>query len=372
LIGGYGFFSPVPEAFKNDKTLYDVILIQRAVPEYLYLALFDIGLPFVLDVDDNLLGRASYRYQLPELQIRTGLRTAAAVTVPNSRILDLLEQYCGLVLRHKAFITPNALPFPVKPRDPSQPEQIYWIQSDTAALTRSEPAVVEGIENFSRKYHLPVVLVGKSVLARTYFSNQVEMGEIDFHALLQLLEFGPCSIGVAPLETEADAETLDFVAGKSDLKILLFGGYGHPGVYSAAPPYLDSDLRTYAHLVGNSCAEWNDALEFQFREGWQSIAEKTRYIRTARHVDRIARENWHPALQACVLPKPIPGAQLYEVFRAAYLSMKGSSPDLTDENEHLEQKISELKNELATIRNSYSWRITKPLRTIAKPLMEKS
>ena len=284
----------------------------------------------MLDVDDNLLARAHYRTEDPELWLLTGLRHAAAVTVPNPRLALMLEKYSGLPLTGRSFVAPNALPFG-KPRSPAsltQPSQIIWIQSDIAALTNSREAVVRAVEEFSVKHRLPVVLIGKNVLERPQFSNQVVMGQIDFQSNLQLLAAAPSSIGVAPLETDSDAETLDFVSGKSDLKILLFSGYGHAGVFSASPPYTDSPLRECAAITGNSYQGWAASLAHAFREGWRAGADHAAHVQQERNIDRVARESWAPALQACVLPRPVRGADLYEMVRSFQTMDRGPARSL--------------------------------------------
>jgi glycosyltransferase involved in cell wall biosynthesis/FtsZ-binding cell division protein ZapB len=304
---------------EQDHNAYDVILTQRTLPRALYDLLDNLSLNFALEVDDNLLARASYRTEDPEFGIAYGLRRCKAVTMPNPRLVRALERYTGVPLASKAFITPNALPFPAgtadRPAEP--PSQIIWIQSDIAALDRSRNAVVSAVEKFSNEHDLPVVLIGKNVLKRPQFRNQVVMGEIDFTANLQLLATAPLSLGVAPLETQADSETLDFIAGKSDLKILLFAGYGHTGVYSAAPPYTDSPLQKGLSIIDNSAADWRDALEYEFREGWKHIAAIARDIQAERNIDKIARENWAPALEAAKLSRPVTGAELFEAYRSS-------------------------------------------------------
>jgi hypothetical protein len=243
-----------------------------------------------------------------------------AVTAPNPRLVHALERYTGLQLAAKAFITPNSLPFPAATADkPAQPpSQIIWIQSDIAALDRSRREVVSAVEKFSEKYGLPVILIGRNVLDGPQFRHQVVMGEIDFTANLQLLATAPLSLGVAPLETKADWETLDFVAGKSDLKILLFAGYGHAGVYSAAPPYTDSNLQNGLSIVANSAPEWMEALEYEFREGWKRMSAIARDIQAERNVDKVARENWLPAIEAARLSRPITGAELFEIYESRF------------------------------------------------------
>jgi len=303
---------------RDDQNRYHALVIQRAVPEYIVETLHNLGLSFALDCDDNLLSRPAFRQGPTEGELLSGLRFCTVLTTPNPRLVRNLEKYSGMPLEGKAYITPNALPFPqgVPSRSYSQPEQILWIQSDIAALGDSREAVVRAVDDFSHKYSLPIVLIGPEVLKQPKFKHQVFMGEIDFTSNLQLLEFAASSVGVAPLETVADQETLDFVAGKSDLKILLFAGYGHAGVYSAAPPYSDSPLQEGLSVIGNTYEEWTAALEYQHREGWKKLPEITERIQSERHIDTVAKNSWRPALQACHLAKPVRGADLYEAFHA--------------------------------------------------------
>ncbi len=305
---------------QNDQTTYDAVIVQRSIPEPIFQALHNLQIPFLLDVDDNLLARASYRAHEPlEVDLIPGLQYCRALSVPNPRLARALERYAGLPLASKTYITPNALPFPTNfgDRQLRQPSQLIWIQSDIAALSNSREAVVRAVEEFSARHSLPILLIGPNVLERPQFRHQIVAGEIDFTANLQMLEFSPTSIGIAPLETDADSQTLDFIAGKSDLKMLLFGGYGHPAVYSAATPYTDSGLQKYLPLVTNTYSDWSQALDYQFREGWKLMSEAAANIQAERHIDVVARESWSAAFAACVLETPVRGADLYRAYQEA-------------------------------------------------------
>ncbi len=340
-----------------DSASYDVVLIQRTVPESVYQALADAGVPFLLDIDDNVLARASFRaHAATEKALLAGLRCATVVTATTSRLIELLEKYSGVAIASKACLVPNGLPFPNEIRNPTAPTHLLWIQSDIAALTASRRDVIRAVDDFSNRFEIPVVLVGRSVLEQPQFSRQIVMGEVDFVANLQLLEFGPTSIGVAPLETRSDPETSDFVAGKSDLKILLFDGYGHPGIYSDYAPYIDSPFRSGVTTVRNSYGDWMDALKHQYEEGWRSVKERSQPIRDCRHIDRVARECWWPALRSVRMPQPVPAGKLYRLLSAACSN----------------SEVQMLKRQLDDLRNSFSWRITAPLRRLARPFMHHS
>lgn len=318
-IDGMSIVSPNFDELKDDKKHYDVILIQRAVSDFIFQTLHSLATPFLLECDDNILARAAYRDYGAEPAMLVGLRYCSVLTTPNPRLVRALERYSGVPLTHKAFITPNALPFPQNtvPNTARQPSQILWIQSDIAALDKSRGEIVRAVDDFSRRHALPIVLIGRSVLKSHEFKHQVVMGEIDFSSNLQLLEFAPPSLGVAPLETDADPETLDFIAGKSDLKILLFAGYGHAGVYSCSPPYSDSALQRDLSISANGYQQWTEALEYQYQDGWKQMPAIAARIQSERHIDVVASESWRPALEACRLSKPVRGRDLYDAFKAA-------------------------------------------------------
>jgi glycosyltransferase involved in cell wall biosynthesis len=373
-VSSFVNYSPLRGNLSDDNTLVDAVILQRSVPAFIHQALLNAGIPFLQDVDDNLLANAAYRHDPTEPAVIEGLAGAAVITMPNPRLVRLLEKFSGLKLAQRACITPNALPFPSEPPTPQKPSQLIWIQSDIAALSDSREAVVQAVEDFSCKYRLPVILVGRNVLKTPRFTHQVLLGHIDFAENLRLLETAPTSIGIAPLETSGDRETLDFIAGKSDLKILLFAGYGHPAVYSAAPPYTDSGLQIDGSVVENTHSAWMEALEFQYQEGWRLMGEQARIIRQERHIDKVAIESWAPALESCVLEKPIRVAELDELIELAirvgsgHTERQGGSA-LARINSDLLQANRELNREILELRRSLSWRLTAPVRSATKPIM---
>jgi glycosyltransferase involved in cell wall biosynthesis len=383
-LGGlsrYGIASDDLRKLRQDDRHYDVVVIQRSLPALYYRALSAAGVPFVLDVDDNLLAAASYRREGMETALVVGLSLARALTVPNPRLIRMLEKYSGLRLGHKAFVTPNSLPFPSGTARAQQPSQLLWIQSDIAALGDSREAVVRAVEDFSRRNKLPVLLIGRTVIDNPRFTYQKILGQIPFDENLRLLANSSTSIGIAPLETSADEETLDFISGKSDLKLLLFAGYGHPGVYSSAPPYEDSPLRQAGILVGNTYAEWTEALDYQYREGWRHIAAEAANIRERRASDRVALESWIPALEAGRLADPVRGTTLHQAVQAHERAHPGERLFGDGESDEatvavrtrlLEHHVKRLRAELAAHQNSYSWRISAPLRALAKTILPRT
>lgn len=430
LIDSFTTCTPGLENLAEDHSYYDAVLIQRTVPIWCYQAFANLGLPFMLDVDDNLLAGAAYRGGATEPELQVGLRLCAGLSTPNPRLVRLLEKYSGLRLADKAYMTPNALPYSEGVPKVSKPSAILWIQSDIAALTSSKDAVIDAVEKFSLTHKLPVVLIGRNVLHRPQFTHQKVMGEIDFVSNLQMLEYGATSIGVCPLETVTDLVTLDFIAGKSDLKMLLFDGYGHPGIYSAAPPYTESSLLPVGRVIDNSHQSWSEALEYQYEEGWRLTADQAARIREERHIDRVARESWMGALEGCALARPVRGVDLYRAMlgfrrmgcspvhsmsyfvgyedlqknclhhnpnwsamehydqhgrrenRSVLHSVEAHSELLSNltrdsescandlvELESLRRRVAEAEAREEGLRRSYSWRVTAPLRAMARPFL---
>lgn len=174
---------------------------------------------------------------------------------------------------------------------------MIWIQSETAALSESFEPVVTAVEEFTRRKNVRVAWVGDSPKKSERLRSLDVLGRMPHGKLMALLRDGGTGIGIAPLETQGDVETLDFVAGKSDVKMLLYGGMAHGGVYSLSAPYADSDLRA-GPLVENSRDAWLSGLEVEWEEGWRSARERAEEIRRRRNMSRIAEEAWLPALAA--------------------------------------------------------------------------
>jgi len=111
------------------------------------------------------------------------------------------------------------------------------------------------------------------------------------------------------LETRGDQKTLDFVNGKSDIKMLDFGGLGHPAVYSSAPPYVDTDLKAGV-VVENGAKNWREGLEAIYSDLWKKLNAEQAEIARLRNIDRIAAEHWAEAIRRSRLPEPLSGREI--------------------------------------------------------------
>ena len=98
----------------------------------------------------------------------------------------------------------------------------------------------------------------------------------------------------AETSIRSNKQTLDFIAGKSDLKMVEYGGHGIETIYSDSPPYRESDLLN-RYLVGNNFQEWKTALE-QAYENPSLPMEKIADIREKRDAKVVSMQNWLPML----------------------------------------------------------------------------
>ena len=130
-------------------------------------------------------------------------------------------------------------------------------------------------------------------------------GHLGYWEYQARLSAWPTLLGVCPLETRADEETLRFVRGKSDVKLVDFAGHGHPAVYSRSDPYMDTDLRA-GLLVENDEHAWTAALEELLAEGWRAAGREQALVCERRDALKVAREGWLPALETARSAAPSP------------------------------------------------------------------
>jgi hypothetical protein len=169
---------------------------------------------------------------------------------------------------------------------------------------------MDAVADFSRRHDLPLYYFGKAdSRLNAKFPRIIPLGLVPYrhyHALLAAL---PPMLGIAPLETRADQDTLDFINGKSDVKMVEFGGWGHPAVYSDAPPYVDSDLRA-GIVVNNTTEAWWAGLEAVYRDLWQRLDSDQRRVAELRNMNRVAAECWYAAICEARLPRRLSGREV--------------------------------------------------------------
>jgi hypothetical protein len=296
LIDDYAVCNSELEGAAGGEFEFDTVLLQRVASIGLLIALEEAGIPYCLDMDDNLLLAASFRKGGdPEVGIDRALCGCRTLSCTSRRLVGLFEKHIGIRLMDKARLTPNSIEFPERVRAAQRPEQLLWVQGDAVALTYSAERIRAAVGDFANRHNLDICLIGKSMVAERSLARARPKPSISHQELIDYLHSGPASIGIAPLETVGEEETLDFITSKSDVKKLLFGGLGHTGVFSAAYPYVESDLETGA-LAQNTYEGWMEALEACWEQGWKRSESEAERIRELRSASRVARECWYPAL----------------------------------------------------------------------------
>lgn len=313
------------ESFTNlpDDFRFDVVWLQRVEnPRTIEQVTSLVGNYFMYDIDDLLIGKPSYtRISFsPSLPIKSAIEKCFVVCVTSDRLIGLLEKYTHLNLKNKSVICPNGFEFSSVVRKAQRPKGLIWTSSDFAALIASREAVVRAISQFSEKYELPIYCFGyldQDIKARLRYS--IDMGLVSFWHHKALLASLPVLIGVAPLETVANKQDLDFIAGKSDLKMLEFGGFGHPSVYSSTPPYLDTDIRAGV-VVDNDENSWADGLTMAYKDCWKRLDSEQNEIVQMRQMNEIVRSCWFKAINSVRLQHPLKGKDIKYHQTTAYIS----------------------------------------------------
>lgn len=308
------FFVTSPSLFDvPDDMSFDVVWLQRPTNRFLVEHLEKrIGSRYLVDLDDLLMGTPSYakkRLFNGDVLVEA-IQRCQVLTVTSIRLAGLIEKYAGMSIMDKTVLCPNGFEFAFGLREPSQPSGILLASSDSLAMTTSKESFCLALEKFSKKHCLPVCYFGdEDPTLRGQLSNIVFMGKLGFWHYHALLASFPPMIGLAPLETTADAATLDFINGKSDVKMVDFGGFGHPSVYSNATPYTDTDL-TAGVVVENSEKGWLGGLTTVFEDEWRRLDQDQQGILRKRNMNKLAAECWHAALLKARLPEPVQGSCL--------------------------------------------------------------
>jgi hypothetical protein len=312
LIADYFITNPLLFDLPDD-FVFDVVWLQRVDDPALLNHLAEkIDSRYLFDLDDLLVGRASYRGidLVCQQAVLEAIRKCRILTVTSTRLGSILERYVGLPLGEKTLICPNGFEFSSQIRIPAKPTGIILTSSDKLPLNTSFSQVMDGLAEFTGRHDLPIYYFGRhpeEVSSR--LRHLICLGLVPYWHYQALLAAWPPMIGMAPLETVADPDTLDFISCKSDVKMVEFGGHGHPGVYSQAPPYVDSDLQAGV-LVENTAAAWLEGLERLYRDLWQRLAEDQRHIIERSNMTRIARQCWFAAISAVRLPRPLAGREI--------------------------------------------------------------
>jgi hypothetical protein len=299
---------------------FDVVWLQRAADRWLACALAErLRGRYLLDVDDQLLCRPSYLKpgDLPDPSAFTSALDACRVlTTPSARLADLLQGRSGIALGARARVCPNALSFCALPkRRPVRPAALLVVQSHALALADSRDGILAAAAEAAARHRLPLWTLGahppalKDAAAKAGATLR-PLRPRSWDEYHTALAGEPTLLGLAPLETRGDHDTVEFVRGKSDVKMVEFGGLGHPAVYSDAAPYTDTDLEC-GRIAANDTASWAAAIDELMAGGWRAAADEACEVRKRRDLPRVAADCWWPALEAARLEEPVDAGRLF-------------------------------------------------------------
>ena len=299
----------VPEDF-----CFDVVWLQRiSDPKLINHLAQRIDNNYLYDLDDFLIGSPSYippADMLHKEVIQQALQNCRVLALTSARLLKLLQAVISTPISEKTVICPNAYEFSSEIRSPTVPKGIILTQSDRLALTTSREPVLTAVADFSNKHELPMYCFGTPIGDQRLGTERlISFGNVSFWHYHTILAALPPMIGIAPLETNADQDTLDFINGKSDVKMLEYGGFGHPSVYSNAPPYVDTDLEA-GIVVENTYEAWSEGLEAMYRDKWKKLSVEQEHVTSSRNMDKIATEYWYEAIDRARLPRPMTGRDI--------------------------------------------------------------
>lgn len=293
-----------------DDKLFHVVWLQRVRFSKLITHLAErLGNQYIYDIDDFMIGAPSYisGSELHGTTVMEAIHRCKVLTVPSSRLATMLESESGVTMAEKTVVCPNAFDFPEALRTPSKPRGLLLTNSDTLPLFMSRESFVTAVRQFIQRHDLPVYHVGTSFPGLESWGDRViSLGRLPFWHYHFLLVSMPPLIGLAPLETSGDKDTLEFIRGKSDIKMLTYGGFGHPSLYSEAPPYTDTDIMA-GLIVKNTDDSWREGLETIFRDGWRTLDADQVDVISKRRIDKVAREHWYKAIEEARLDKPVMG-----------------------------------------------------------------
>ncbi len=312
LIDDYFVADPTLFNVPDDK-VFHVVWLQRIRFSKLIDHLEQrLGSQYLYDIDDFMIGGPSYvsKSELHREVVTKAVKSCKILTVPSSRLALMLAMGTGANLDNKTVVCPNSFMFPQALRNPSQPRGLLLTNSDTLPLFASLAPFVTAVRQFIQRHDLRLYHVGTPFSGMESWGHRViSLGRIPFWHYHFLLASSPPLIGLAPLETVGDKDTLEFIRGKSDIKMVSYGGFGHPSLYSDAPPYTDSDIRA-GLVIKNTFESWRDGLETVFNEAWRRLDIDQRSIIARRHIDTIVQENWYEALERVKLDKPVSGKEI--------------------------------------------------------------
>lgn len=374
----------------------DIVVFQREFPDNLsnYFALMSqsakLGKSVVMDMDDDLLGlpaqhpdRIKLNYAQAQIPILIGMIQASALTVTTPYLADLLRKYNSNI-----FVLPNYLDDSLwqfnAPQVEPVGEKIRIIFMGTVTHVPDLEMLKPAFRALAMKYPgcLEFVFYGANLkfdefIPATITNYQSETFVFADYVKVALSQ--KANIAIAPLED------IPYNHCKSPIKFFEYSAIGLPGVYSKVTPYSSVVEQGVNGFTASTITEWVEALSQlienpQLRERMTLSAQET------------VRKNWLLSDHAKFWPETY--AEIAELENPNASEIASYLPVLVDITIHQNALFQRLENErtaqLSKIENleyenneaksqldaanrevldyalSNSWRITRPLRMLAK------
>jgi hypothetical protein len=287
----------------------DVVWVQRRPSKIGLFAPNMFGEKFVLDIDDNLLAAPAYiRPFTNELTavLRTLLRSAGTVTTTNSRLVDAIQRYSGILIQHKIVIAPN-MTENVHEKDFGRPQALLLASSDILPLTTSKGAFAWAVRRFTELRDLPLLYIGHAGVPLEEVKQMAKVVQhvniLSYQRYLHVLRNAPI-MGVVPLEGHGDPVTNDFICSKSDIKMVEYGAASVPAVYSRVAPYLDSSLQCGPLVEFSDSNSLVHALDSVFTDASRHARQAYESVRGERLATAVV-DRWYEAIDRERLSHPV-------------------------------------------------------------------
>ncbi|WP_448188524.1 hypothetical protein [Azospirillum sp. sgz301742] len=239
-------------------------------------------------------------------------RAAAALAAPSAAVLaDALAVLP--VAERPAVVAPPHLEFHLSvPSRGGRPTALVIDASNGLLLDSAKEAVLSAVMQATERFGLPLLWYGPSDpdFERNVPSLRPMAARGARDVALELLR-ADALLPLAPLEGPGDGIVGRRAALQTDAAMVLFGGTGHAGIYSAVGPYAASSLSA-GLCVPNTADAWLDAIAGMV-EGTAEAPVDAAAVCAERGVDHLADACWAPLIAAAAAPQPVSLPALLEL-----------------------------------------------------------
>lgn len=335
--------------------------------------------PVIWEVDDLLFflpeshpDRQKHSYAFALLPMLQALMEVDAVTVPTSKMRDVLQSY-----NERVFVVPNyfddglwSLKPPVVSKSPYQILTIGYMgtHSHQPDLEYVAPVLLKLLNRYPQQIRLRVW--GVQPPPQLHLHPQVDWTPCAYRSYEEFVAFfqtQSADIFIAPLVDHL------FNRCKSSLKFFEYSALGAPGVFSRLEPYEEIVQHEQNGMLAYSLDEWEWCLT-------RLIEDPEMRIRLATNAQTTIREKWLLSENA---------SRWQEVFRSVldrqgeskeedsltFRMVRSINPQLCEAVQLLNARIDQqaqvieaLNREILGYALSKSWRMTRPLRVISRKL----